>query len=56
MILEHMNNMKNQSSKEYAAVYKKIANVDNDLSKLLAGLNGSEYKRTIAEVVTKDYL
>jgi hypothetical protein len=56
MVLDHMNSLKNQSSKEYSAVYKKIANVDNDLSKLLAGLNGSDYKKTIAEVVTKDYI
>lgn len=54
-VLDYLNKLKNQSSREYATVYKKIANIDSDLSRLLAGLNGNDYKKTIAEVVTKDY-
>ena len=41
--------------KEYTAVNRKIAAASEEINSLLAGLSGNGYKKTIAEVVTRDF-
>ena len=41
--------------RELAATAQGIARADGELAKLLAGLGSADYRKTIAEVVTKDY-
>lgn len=42
-------------SPEFSAVYRKISALDQDIDRLLNSLRGPEYKKTIAEVVTRDF-
>jgi hypothetical protein len=50
-----INQYRKNLPKEYTTINKKIGLLDNDVSRLISGLNGPEYKQIIAEVVTKDY-
>ena len=42
-------------SPEFSAVFNKIEVMNDEISRLITQLNGSEYRRTIAEVVTRDF-
>lgn len=50
-----IDNYRRQFPKDYLSVNKKINAIDEQIGRMINGLNSNEYKRTIAEVVTKDF-
>ena len=55
VIQEEMVRISKTESPEFSAVFNKIEVMNDEISRLIAQLNGSEYRRTIAEVVTRDF-
>jgi hypothetical protein len=53
--LEMIEGYRRQFPVEYAAVSKKMSAINEEINGLLNGLNSNSFKRTIAEVVTKDF-
>ena len=55
MIREELSRLSKTESPEFGGVYRKIASLEQEIERLLGGLKGVEYKRVIAEVVTRDF-
>ncbi len=55
IIKEELARQSKAESPEFSLVFKRIADIDHDIDRLLNSLRGPEYKKTIAEVVTRDF-
>ena len=55
VLKEEMIRISRTESPDFKAVYKKIEIMNEEVSRLLNSLNGADYRRTIAEVVTRDF-
>ena len=55
MIREELTKMSKTESPEFSIVFRKLSSLDQELERLLGCLRGPEYKKTIAEVVTRDF-
>jgi hypothetical protein len=54
-VLEMVEGYRRQCPRDYAAVGRHIAAINEEVAALLGGLGSSNFKRTIAKVVTRDF-
>jgi hypothetical protein len=55
LVREELARQSKSESPEFSAVFRKIGSLDQEIERLLGTLRGPEYRRTIAEVVTRDF-
>jgi hypothetical protein len=54
-VLEMVEGYRRQCPRSYTAVGRHISAINEEISALLGGLSGSGFRKTIAEVVTRDF-
>ena len=52
---EELKRQSDLSPQQFVPVHRRIAEIDEDLNRLIYGLKSPDYRRSIAEVVMKDY-
>lgn len=55
LIADELRSHSNGDPNNFAAVHQRIADIDDEISRLLNGLKGSDYRRSIAETVMRDF-
>ena len=55
VIKEEMIRLSKMQAPEFKAVFNKINVMNEEVSRLLNSLNSADYRRTIAEIVTRDF-
>jgi len=54
-IREDLQRQSKSESPDLTAVYRRITVFDQEIDRMMAGLRGAEYRKIIAEVVTRDF-